>query len=264
MANLATRLETFSETHVKAPPKLRVESARSIASPRGLWQVLIEDCADEGTEVDLRRVWVSLEAGEAGALDAFLTERHAVVVVDPRTGSRSASNERNLSFLRYTVECASVTAAAIDFDVSASAGSLRMSNALRGMGLAASGLRIPLPVALLAHAAACPRPHLARRISDPAQPELAVIYTARPDLAWRPSFPPAEWEATKLLVEGLTHAEIAKARRVAKRTVANQLSSAFRRLGVSGRLELVRQLLCGSPPSPLECFPILRNCRVPR
>lgn len=48
----------------------------------------------------------------------------------------------------------------------------------------------------------------------------------------------AERAVVDLAARGLTNAEIAHARRVAKRTVSNQLAMAYRKLGVSGRREL--------------------------
>ena len=50
------------------------------------------------------------------------------------------------------------------------------------------------------------------------------------------------WEGTVLL-EGRSHAEIARARRTSTRTIANQVSAIFRRLNISGRGELMSFLL---------------------
>jgi DNA-binding CsgD family transcriptional regulator len=49
---------------------------------------------------------------------------------------------------------------------------------------------------------------------------------------------PVEAEVTRLLAAGLSNAEIARVRGTARRTVANQVASVFRKLGVSSRLEL--------------------------
>ena len=50
---------------------------------------------------------------------------------------------------------------------------------------------------------------------------------------------PAESEVARYLLEGRSNAEIASQRGSSARTVANQVSSLFRKLGVSSRLELV-------------------------
>ena len=53
---------------------------------------------------------------------------------------------------------------------------------------------------------------------------------------------PAERSAVQRLCEGLSNREIARARRVSPRTIANQIASAFRKLEVGSRAELVARL----------------------
>jgi len=49
---------------------------------------------------------------------------------------------------------------------------------------------------------------------------------------------PAETEVMTLAQQGLSNAAIARARNTSARTVANQLASVFRKLGIRSRLEL--------------------------
>jgi DNA-binding NarL/FixJ family response regulator len=49
----------------------------------------------------------------------------------------------------------------------------------------------------------------------------------------------AESEVARYLLEGRSNAEIARRRGSSERTVANQVSSVFRKLGVRSRLELL-------------------------
>ena len=60
-----------------------------------------------------------------------------------------------------------------------------------------------------------------------------------PDLA---KLTAAEKEVTELVAQGLTNAQIAERRQASERTVANQLQSVFRKLGVSSRSELIVKL----------------------
>lgn len=53
---------------------------------------------------------------------------------------------------------------------------------------------------------------------------------------------PAESAVVELVVRGVACAEIARIRRVSPRTVANQLASVYRKLGVTCRASLVRAL----------------------
>lgn len=50
----------------------------------------------------------------------------------------------------------------------------------------------------------------------------------------------AEREVAAMAARGLSNREIARARGTSERTVANQLSTIFRKLGVSSRVELAR------------------------
>jgi DNA-binding CsgD family transcriptional regulator len=57
-----------------------------------------------------------------------------------------------------------------------------------------------------------------------------------------PSLTVAEREVVELLLAGRSNQEIADARGASYRTVANQLASIFRKVGVSSRVELVAKL----------------------
>ena len=54
----------------------------------------------------------------------------------------------------------------------------------------------------------------------------------------RAGLTPAEREVLRSLLDGMTRASIARARATSERTVANQIASIFRKLGVHSRSEL--------------------------
>lgn len=56
---------------------------------------------------------------------------------------------------------------------------------------------------------------------------------------------PSERAVAALAARGLSNADIARVRGAALRTVCNQLSSIFKKLGVRSRLELARVLVQG-------------------
>ena len=58
---------------------------------------------------------------------------------------------------------------------------------------------------------------------------------------------PAERDVLDLILAGLSNAEIASRRRRSARTVAHQVDSIFRRLGVGSRQELLALLFRGHP-----------------
>ena len=65
----------------------------------------------------------------------------------------------------------------------------------------------------------------------------------RPDRTLPKQLMCAEAEVIRSLVEGNTHEQIAVLRSASPRTVANQLASAFRKMGVSGRAALLSKLI---------------------
>jgi DNA-binding CsgD family transcriptional regulator len=59
----------------------------------------------------------------------------------------------------------------------------------------------------------------------------------------------AEEQVVRLIVEGRSNDEIARVRRTATRTVANQVAHIFRKLGVDRRAELVALMTSGASPN---------------
>ncbi|MBK8996867.1 MAG: helix-turn-helix transcriptional regulator [Myxococcales bacterium] len=72
--------------------------------------------------------------------------------------------------------------------------------------------------------------------------DVAVLSFPTDQLRIPESLSPAERDVTLALVHGATNAEIAERRGVAVRTVANQVASIFKKLGVSSRTELAAKL----------------------
>jgi DNA-binding CsgD family transcriptional regulator len=73
-------------------------------------------------------------------------------------------------------------------------------------------------------------------------------------LSWEPAtvstllgLTPAEKAVVTLMLEGTGNTEIARARGTSGRTVANQIASVFRKLGVGSRAELAAMLARGIP-----------------
>ena len=68
--------------------------------------------------------------------------------------------------------------------------------------------------------------------------QFAVLGFTRPR-GWAADLTGAEYEVAVFVLAGRSNAEIARTRQVSPRTVANQVASLFRKLGVSSRGELV-------------------------
>ena len=83
-----------------------------------------------------------------------------------------------------------------------------------------------------------------------------VISVTRPEAGLERVLTRAQYEVVRLLVEGKSHVEIALVRHRSTRTIANQLGAVFRKLGVSGRSELIRRLIVQSPETPCSAPPV--------
>ena len=83
--------------------------------------------------------------------------------------------------------------------------------------------------------------------ADPQNASLEVLATVRP---WVLSMlTPAERDVALHVVGGCSNAQIARLRCTSDRTVANQISSLFRKLDVQGRLELILRMFVDEPAS---------------
>lgn len=78
--------------------------------------------------------------------------------------------------------------------------------------------------------------------------ELLVLIFPVPERQALQALTDAEREVVRRVLEGATTSAIAAARRTSPRTVANQLQSIFRKLGIASRAELAR-CCAGTPAS---------------
>lgn len=168
---------------------------------------------------------------------SVVISRHPAVLAASPPPLRS----RDIEILEQALLCGIRKLVAVDVGLSCSSIAVIMQTGFQFMGLDCLPSHIPGLVVAAAHA----RRHskgtpisagaLARRREQLRQ----TISISRPDAALRDWLAPAELAVVRLLVEGMSYAQIAVARHTSIRTVANQVASGFRRLGVSGRAELL-------------------------
>jgi len=82
--------------------------------------------------------------------------------------------------------------------------------------------------------------------------EYVVLSYPLPELSLPEALSGAEREVALLLLAGDGYAQIAARRRTALRTVANQVASIFRKVGVRSRLELAVRLARPGGEPPIE------------
>lgn len=210
------------DTVASGPPARPVDEATSLAA---LWTELLHGyCRFEHTEFTPHTCGVVVSRGHRGTGD----ERAPLPARDIEILERSL-----LEGVRKSV--------AADFGLCPSSVAEILRRCFAFMGLSCWPSRIPLLLVMAAHAK--------RASSSPRAEKLTLtqnqqflrqsISVTRPDNELKSWLSPAEFAVTRLLIEGGSYIEVARMRQTSKRTVANQLASAFHRLGISGRAELL-------------------------
>jgi DNA-binding CsgD family transcriptional regulator len=210
------------DSAASGPPSRPTDEAASLAA---LWTELLRGfCRIERTEFTPQTCSVVVTRGHHAAGD----ERAPLPARDIEILERSL-----LEGVRKSV--------AADFGLCPSSVAEILRRCFAFMGLSCWPSRIPLLLVMAAHAkSASPSPRTEKLVLTQNQQFLRQsISVARPDNALSARLSPAEFAVTRLLIEGRSYVEAARMRQTSKRTVANQLASAFHRLGISGRAELL-------------------------
>lgn len=202
----------------------------------------------------------SKRAGATAALDAFLEGRLRLIRVarldtslalrlrrEELTPRVTPAKERRV--LSLLVDGASQKQIAYEIGVSAPAVSICVRNLLGRFGIEQT-LHLILLVRAVDGISETRLVGMSRRRADDFDPaEFAVLVVPDPEAVARLTL--AELDVTLAVLAGHGNSTIAAHRRTSLRTVVNQLAAVFRKLGVSGRLELVTRLtLPGSCTSP--------------
>jgi len=129
---------------------------------------------------------------------------------------------------------------AIDSGLSPSSVATLLRQVMLNMNLSESFTRVPLALPLLAHAVT--RPDLVAAYVE-GNPEHAsyVIRLKRPENVFLQRLTRCEYEVTRRYLEGRSYLQISSARSTSVRTIANQMSSAFKKLGASGRFGVLER-----------------------
>jgi DNA-binding CsgD family transcriptional regulator len=194
--------------------------------------------------VDLGSLWHDLINGKWYARSGFCSETECFLVLEHRQKRSRTPPRHVVEMLEQVLTGDSQKALAIDASLSRSTVATRCASALRSIGTEHTLSCVPTLILLAAHAARGMSLGSAtmRQILGSKNERWLVSYE-RPDSALRAALSDAERAVTRLLVEGRTHTQMATVRNTSPRTIANQLGSAFRKLGVSGRTALISKLL---------------------
>jgi len=189
-------------------------------------------------------LWEELVEGRAIALTAAHSPTHCVLEVARNTTAcvRRPSDRRAFDHLRRILVGEAPKAVAYASKCGASTLAVSTGDALNMLGFKRGILYVPYLLVRAAHVASGSQLP-ACRVTFAGAPSRFHVGIERPDLELSRVLSTCECEVAGLMVQGYTNDAIAFQRGVSVRTVANQISSLFVKLGRSGRAQLLCALV---------------------
>ncbi|MGC4094978.1 MAG: helix-turn-helix transcriptional regulator [Polyangiaceae bacterium] len=194
-------------------------------------------------------VWRELSAGRSRVVGSYASEQRVYLeIAGCREVPLLAGQARILERL---ISGQSAKVIAIESRRSLSSVTAHAQRALARLGLACQMRDMPCSlVGLVLCALGAARPgHIDLRISA-ADERTLVVSLARLEHKLERLLSPCECQVLRGVVDGLSHLQIAAKRGAARRTVANQVASSYKKLSVTCRIELLRYLMLNGTPLP--------------
>jgi DNA-binding CsgD family transcriptional regulator len=215
-------------------------------TPQALRQLAVQRDSEAAGPFRLGELWQRLCHGAWIFHDTFSTDERHFALVRGCLGAPRPLDMRKLQMLESVLLGKSPKVVAFDSQRCLSSITTSMQDCVRSMGLTGRFSQAPVLLTMAARALHRPEsaPKLARLSDLRIDGELFEVVSARrPDLHLPVRLSLAETAVLRRLVAGDSHAEISDARATSPRTVANQLATAFRKLGVSGRRATLERLI---------------------
>jgi DNA-binding NarL/FixJ family response regulator len=215
--------------------------------------------------IDSPCVWRDLIEGRTMIVDEFSVHDWSFLVLRRRNEQPVRRlTPRTLEILEEVLLGADPKVVSIDRRLSASTIATCLKQAYEALGLGCKPSRVPLLLVTLVHAAKSNRRLYCGRAAefDYFETSYGALCVPSPDEVLDRFLSPAEKSVMRMRLEGKSHAEIAARRHTSRRTVANQVATAFHRLGVSCRSDLMElliassQVLLGSKPQEADARPV--------
>jgi DNA-binding NarL/FixJ family response regulator len=204
--------------------------------------------ASPGVGGPLSRIWPELVAGRARIIASGATSAHYFLRLAPGAGEVSSRQLRDLALLERLLLGESQKSLAFETGYSASTIATAVGSALEALGLSGGARRVSLVLPLLLHAGRGHWSTVSTRVEQLGDHENELfIVSERPEPSLSGLLSRGEIDVLSLLMEGKSYAQISARRATSSRTVANQIANVYKKLRVSGRLELLVLLAIGSP-----------------
>jgi DNA-binding CsgD family transcriptional regulator len=186
-------------------------------------------------------LWWGLTHGALSVVQSESDGQHAALRIRPRAPGTPCSFQAHAveAFERVLLGCAQKVVAS-DLSIPIPSLSTMLKQVAYGMGFHCCVSRIPLGVPLLLHALRRRAPHALRVTRSSTLENEICVRVRRLEQVLGGDLSNGERDVAWYLLEGRSYAEIANRRRVSVRTVANQVASVFKKIGASGRFDLLR------------------------
>ena len=202
--------------------------------------------AAPSTRAECQNLWQGLAEQRLAIVASFLHEGQAQLVFSEARslGAPGAATPKSWQLFESYLLGTDRKALCFDLNLCTSTLAQALKQTLASIGLNCSPGRVPLALALLAHAAAGSSSRQLRLARVEFAGRCYLVLSANlHSKAWD-QLSSAERAVLELRAIGKSHSDIAQERKTSRRTVANQVAAASHRLGVSGRLDLLRVMAC--------------------
>lgn len=190
----------------------------------------------------LGSVWSLLVSGRLAIASIETTEHSQRLVLRAGRRNRGLRSPSARLLLRVLLgEPQKVVAAEADCSLSSVAGTA--SRCLQAFGLECATREAPIALIVLAHAHATPGLPYFVDCDLQWQPDAIFLTVPKPQLPAGAGLSGSQRDVLALLLEGMSHREIATKRGTSVRTVDALVATAYSKLGNSGRLQVIGQLL---------------------
>jgi DNA-binding CsgD family transcriptional regulator len=222
--------------------------------------------AGAGIRETLCETWRGLVAGRVRIGRQFLTNERSYLELAPTSveSGQTSLPPRTVTAIERALLGGASKAIADDMGLGRSTFAFIVRNGLYAMGLQCTYINAPMILVVIVHAARrgiVPRGVLAETRTQDGRC-VRTIGVERPDAWMGDTLTPSEHAVIGMRLEGKRYDEIAVARRTSLRTVANQISAVHRKLGTSGRIDLISRLIeRGTPGSAVDGQPDVSTIR---
>ncbi|HET9929593.1 MAG TPA: helix-turn-helix transcriptional regulator, partial [Polyangiaceae bacterium] len=192
----------------------------------------------------LADLWAGVRAGTHFVQEGYYSEERCFLGIELRPTPSPRRKPLRMDVFERILSGEGYKRVAFEDKLAVSTISVLCGDCLDAIGAARTTSRVPLLLLMAVHAhrgVSLPPARMYRWRNDGK--EQWVVTAERPDRTLPRDLTGSEASVVRSLVEGLSHQQIGELRSTSRRTVANQLAQAFRKLGVSGRTELIAMLV---------------------